>query len=159
MNKNENAGPTGAPSNSGEIEDRDHRGRFKKGSGKRGGRRRGSRNATTRAMEALLDGEGEVLTRRAIELAKSGDMAALRLCLDRILPPRRDRPIAFPLPPVATAADATATISALLAAVAAGDVTPIEAAEITKIVESFIHAIETTELLLRIERLESQSHE
>ena len=34
-----------------------------------------------RAMEALLDGEAEELTRKAVELAKGGDMAALRLCL------------------------------------------------------------------------------
>ena len=35
---------------------------------------------------------GESLTQKAIDLALGGDMAALRLCLDRILPPRKDRP-------------------------------------------------------------------
>jgi hypothetical protein len=43
------------------------------------------------AMEELLDGEGETLTRKAIELAKGGDIQALRLCMERLLPPRRDR--------------------------------------------------------------------
>ena len=44
-------------------------------------------------MEALLDNESDGLTRKAIELAKNGDLQALRLCLERILPPRKDRPV------------------------------------------------------------------
>jgi hypothetical protein len=58
--------------------------RWKKGqSGNPNGRAAGSRNRATLAIEALLEGEGEALTRKALELAKAGDMAALRLCLDR----------------------------------------------------------------------------
>jgi hypothetical protein len=33
------------------------------------------------AVEVLLDGEAEAITRKAIELAKKGDLAAIRLCL------------------------------------------------------------------------------
>ena len=59
--------------------------RFEPGqSGNPSGRPRGSRNATTLALEALLDGQAEALTQKAIDLALTGDMAALRLCLDRI---------------------------------------------------------------------------
>ena len=43
-------------------------------------------------MEALLDGEAEAITRVAVDKAKEGDTTALRLCLERILPPRKDRP-------------------------------------------------------------------
>ena len=67
------------------------------------GRPRGARHRVTLAAEALLDGEAEALARKAVELALAGDTLALRLCLDRILPPRRDRPIAFRLPPVGSA--------------------------------------------------------
>ena len=50
--------------------------RWKKGqSGNPNGRAAGSRNRATLAIEALLEGEGEALTRKAIELAKAGDMA------------------------------------------------------------------------------------
>ena len=67
-------------------------GRFQKGqSGNPNGRPPGSRNKTTLAVDALLDGEAETLTRKAIELAKTGDVTALRLCLDRIAPVRKDR--------------------------------------------------------------------
>jgi hypothetical protein len=64
---------------------------FKKGqSGNPSGRPPGSRNKSTLAAEALLDGEAETLTRKAIEEAKAGNMIALRLCLERIVPPRKD---------------------------------------------------------------------
>ena len=98
-------------------------------SGNRAGKRKGTRNKVTLAVEALLDGEAETLTRKAIELAKSGDLAALRVCLDRIAPPRKDRPVFFELPPVASAADAAKAAAALLEAVADGDLTPAEASE------------------------------
>ena len=76
--------------------------RFKKGNP---GRRPGSRNKATVAVEALLDGEAEKLTRKAIEMALAGDTVAMRLCLDRLYPPRRTRPIELELPKVETAGD------------------------------------------------------
>jgi Family of unknown function (DUF5681) len=55
---------------------------FKPGkSGNPAGKPPGAKNRTTLAVEALLDGEAETLTRKAIELASGGDMQALRLCL------------------------------------------------------------------------------
>lgn len=129
--------------------------RFKPGkSGNPAGKPKGSRNAATLAMEALLDGESEALTRKAIELAKGGDMAALRLCLDRILPPRKDRPVTFALPAITGTNDAAAAMSSILAAVSSGDVTPGDAAEVSKLIDSYVRAVEATELHERIARLE-----
>ena len=62
-------------------------------------------------LEALLDGQANALTQKAIDLALGGDMAALRLCLDRILPPRKDRPVSFTLPEINSAQDAAALVS------------------------------------------------
>jgi hypothetical protein len=134
----------------------EQRGRpFQKGqSGNPDGRPKGSRNATTIALETLLDGQATALTQKAIELALRGDMAALRLCLDRILPPRKDRPVNFELPPIESAQNAAATISAVLAGVAAGDLTPSDAGEISKLIEVYVRAFETAELAERVERLE-----
>jgi hypothetical protein len=125
-------------------------------SGNPNGRPKGSRNASTLALEALLDGEAEALTRKAVELALAGDIAALRMCLDRILPPRKDRPVSFEMPTIDTAEDAKAASAALLAAVAAGSLTPSEAAEIGKLVDSYLKAIETTEVLARLDKLEKK---
>jgi Family of unknown function (DUF5681) len=85
-------------------------------SGNPAGKLKGTRNKTTLAVEALLDGEAETITRKAIELAKDGDLAALRLCLDRIAPPRKNRSVMLELPPVSRAADAANAAATLLEA-------------------------------------------
>jgi hypothetical protein len=131
---------------------------FEKGkSGNPSGRPKGSRNATTVALEALLDGQAQALTQKAIDLALTGDMAALRLCLDRILPPRKDRPVSFALPTINSAQDAAAIVSSVLAAVATGEITPTDAAEVGKLIDSYVKAYETAELAERLERLERMS--
>ena len=131
---------------------------FRRGrSGNPDGRPKGSRNVTTVALESLLDGQATVLTQKAIDLALTGDMAALRLCLDRILPPRKDRPLTFNFPAITNAAEAANTMSAILAAVASGEITPTEASEIGKLVDNYVRAVEATELAARIERLEKMT--
>jgi hypothetical protein len=128
---------------------------FEKGqSGNPAGRPKGSRNATTIALETLLDGQATALTQKAIDLALAGDMAALRLCLDRILPARKDRPVTFMLPPISTAQDAAKASSAVLAAVATGELTPADAGEISKLIDTWVKAFETDELAERLERLD-----
>ncbi|SFJ72425.1 hypothetical protein SAMN04487925_110227 [Bradyrhizobium sp. cf659] len=101
-----------------------------------------------------MDGQATALTQKAIDLALGGDMTALRLCLDRILPPRKDRPVTFTLPEIKSAQDAAAVVSAVLAAVASGELTPSDAAEIGKLIDSYVKAFETAELSERLERLE-----
>jgi len=127
-------------------------------SGNPSGRPRGSRNKVTLAIEALLDGEAEALTRKAIELAKAGDMQALRLCMDRLAPPRRDSPVAFNLPEMTTVSDAVLAMGAVLKAVAEGELTPTEAAELTRMVQAFAKIIETAEFEERVRKLEEATH-
>ena len=71
---------------------RDRRGRFARGrSGNLAGRPHGCRDHVNRAARLLLAGEGEALTRKAVEMALAGDPTALRLCLERIVVPYRER--------------------------------------------------------------------
>jgi hypothetical protein len=123
-------------------------------SGNPAGRPVGSRNKATLAIDALLDGEGEALTRKAIELAKAGDMQALKLCMDRIVPPRRDRPVTFTLPKIEGPADAASSMAAILQAAATAELTPMEAGEIAKLLDVYVRTVETNELAKRIEQLE-----
>src|SRR5215213_735678 len=117
------------------------------------GRPKGARNKATLAAEALLDGEADALTRKAVEMALAGDTTALRLCLDRLLPPRKDRPVSFSLPPLTCARDAAQASSALLQAVTEGELTPLEAAELSKLVVSYVEALKACELEERLEAL------
>jgi hypothetical protein len=105
------------------------------------GRPKGARNKATLAAEALLDGEVESITRKAIELAKAGDVTAIRLCLDRIVPVRKDRPVAFDLPILEHARDAVKALAAIARGVADGDLTPMEAAELSKVVDGYTRIV------------------
>ena len=124
-------------------------------SGNPAGKPKGARNKTTLAIEALLAGEAEELTRKAIEMAKEGDGPALRMCLDRLAPPRKDSPVCFDLAPIKSVADTVEASSALLSAVAGGDVTPDEAARIMSLLTSHKILVETGEFERRLEALEA----
>jgi len=94
-------------------------------------------NRATLAAEALLDCEAEALTRKAIELALAGDP------MERLMPPRKDRAITFPLPDVISAADAAQAIGAVIAALAEGRITPSEAVTVAGLLEGCRRAIES----------------
>ena len=128
---------------------------FQKGqSGNPDGRPPGARNKATMMAEALLQGEAEAITRSAIERAMAGDMAAVRMCLDRLAPPCRHRTIVFELPPLASAADAVSATAAITAAVAAGELTPSEAGELFKLVDGFARMLEARNFEQRLADLE-----
>jgi hypothetical protein len=134
---------------------RDADGRFRKGrSGNPNGRPMGTRNKATEAAELLLDGEAEALTRKAVELALEGEGSALRLCLERIIPPRRERPVKLGLPAVRGAADLAGTMAAITTAATQGTITPGQAAELARVVEIFVRAVETSDFERRLRELE-----
>jgi hypothetical protein len=101
-----------------------------------------------------LDGEAEVLTRKAVSLALDGDVTALRLCLERIAPPRREAPVQFDLPAMNSAADAAIAASAILRAVGEGQLAPTEGAHVMALIDSYRQTLETTDLENRIRALE-----
>lgn len=141
--------------NNGQSTGRDASGRFTPGNP---GRPPGARHKATRAALALLDGEAEALSRKAVELALGGDATALRLCLERIAPPRKDVPVTFALPTIGKAADAANTMGAVVTAVTAGDLTPSEGAAVAGLLETYRKTLETAELEERIAALEA-THE
>ena len=131
---------------------------FQKGqSGNPGGRRPGCRNRATLAAEALLEGEAEALTRRAIELAIAGDTTALRLCLERIVPQRRSRAVAFDLPRIDRVEDLAGAVGSVLQEVACGRLLLDEGATLVGMMESKRRAMETIELEKRLAALEAES--
>ncbi len=141
------------------IPPRQPRGRpFERGrSGNPLGRRNGSRNKKTLAAMALLEGEAEALTRKAVENAMRGDPTAMRLCLERVLPPCRERSVKFALPPIESAADIAAAMKAVTSALAGGDITPGEAGTIASVVSTFVRAIETSDFERRLQEVEERS--
>lgn len=128
---------------------------FAKGrSGNPGGRPRGRRNAATLMAELLLEGQSEALAQKAVERALDGSDLALKLCLDRILAPRRERSVNFALPPIDSPADLAAALGAIAAAVAEGALTPGEACNLSQVAATFIRAIETADFERRLQAVE-----
>jgi len=118
------------------------------------GRPKGSRHKYLLAVESLLDGEAEGLARTAIELALKGDTTALRICMERIVPPRKDSVVSFDLPPIKSACEAAVSAQAVLKAVSEGEKTPLEGATVMNLVESFRRVLELSEYEGRIKALE-----
>jgi hypothetical protein len=129
--------------------------RFKKGqSGNPNGKPRGCRNASTILFDDLLRDNAKELIEKAIAMAKGGDGPALRLCIDRLAPPRKDRPVWSELPKMNESRDAVKASAAIVEAVASGDLTPSEAAELSKVVDGYARSLQTVEFEQRLSILE-----
>jgi len=127
-------------------------------SGNPQGRPKGALNQTTRAALELLDGKAQALTRKAVELAQDGNVVALRLCLERLIPPRKDHPISLKLPQVAGVGDIPKALGAVLKAVAGGEITPGEGQSLAAMLEAYRRGLELTELEARLTALEERAN-
>lgn len=131
--------------------------RFRPGqSGNPKGRPKGALNKVTLAVQELLDGEAEAITRKAIKKAKEGDMAAIRLCIERISSPVRDRLVEIDMPPIESVDDATKAIGAIVGAVASGHLTRLQGNEIAKLVGGYVQLIKANEFEERLRKLEGE---
>jgi Family of unknown function (DUF5681) len=128
-------------------------------SGNPQGYRKGSRHRATLFAESLLAGESQELIRKVVELAKSGDVAALKICIDRILPPLKSRPVSFTLPALHTASDALRALAALVQGTSSGQLLPEELEPLVATISTFIRAIEVAEFGDRLAALEKANAE
>lgn len=122
-----------------------------------GGKPKGARHKVTLAVEKLLEGEAEALTRKAIEKALEGDMTAIRLCLDRVCPPRKDRPVALEIPNVETPQASVEAIGAVIEAVGEGEITPSEGQALAGMIETQRRTLETEDIERRLSELEKRN--
>jgi hypothetical protein len=139
------------PENTGAIQ---AGGRFKPGqSGNPAGKPKGARNKATLAAQALLEGEAQGIARKAVEMALAGDGAALRLCLERVVPSLKS--VAPPVCVDAGGANSlTGQARALLAAALTGEVAPDVAASLIGALGTTARVEEVESLRERLEALE-----
>jgi len=131
--------------------------RFQKGeSGNPAGRPRGVLNHATVLAQELLAARVESIAGKLIELAEGGDMRAIRVCMDRLVPAIKDQPIAVELPPIEKPADSVAAAAAIAAAVAAGELTAAEAARLAKVVDVYVRALDSKGFDERLGKLEKE---
>ena len=136
--------------------------KFQKGqSGNPNGRAKGSRNRATMLVEQIfdeklfgVDRKADAIISKVIERAVNGDTACIRLCFDRFAPSRKDRPVYFALPKMQEVKDAVHASAVIVDAVAAGELTPSEATDLGKLVESYARALQGAEFEERLSKLE-----
>lgn len=121
------------------------------------GKPKGARHRVTRAVEALMEGEAEEITRKAIEAAKAGDLIAIRLILDRVAPAPKERTVEFQMPSVESVADVPAAVLSIMQAVAGGTLAPGEGAQVMQMLEAYRKQVETAEFDERLRALEGAS--
>jgi len=121
------------------------------------GRPKGSRNQASLAAEKLLNGQAEALSQKAVEIALAGDTVALRLCLERILPPRRDRVVEVGLPRITSAAEALDAMTNLVECVANGQLSASEADGLASLIERRAKLAELSDIEQRLSALEKST--
>lgn len=130
---------------------------FRKGqSGNPDGRPLGSRHKTTVALDRLLDGEAENLVNTAIELAKGGDGSLMRALLDRLVPPRKSRPVSISIPSIKAPADLLNAMSEVVQSAASGAIDVDEAVALAGLLDLKRKAIETVDIERRLTALEAK---
>src|ERR1700757_2852926 len=91
------------------------------------GRPTGSLNKTTIAVQAVMEERAKELATELLERAKRGDLAAMRLCMEQVIPTGRNRRVQIELPVVKTPEDAELALTVGTDELAAGDPTISEA--------------------------------
>jgi hypothetical protein len=121
------------------------------------GRPAGSRNKATIALQELMEESGVAIVSKAKLLALQGDRTALRICVDRLLPPMKQRRVRFQLGDISTLDGIATTFAAVLRAMADGKLTPAEAADILAALERQRKILDGIELEARVKALEERN--
>lgn len=125
-------------------------------SGNPRGRLPGTKTRKQAVVESLFEGEVAEVARKALEMARGGNVDCIRLILDRIAPVRRGRPVRFKFPSLNDGADVVACFNGILRSCADGVLSIEEAQSLASVVEAGTRAILVRELEDRVERLEAR---
>lgn len=123
-------------------------------SGNPNGRPTGSRNKRTQ-LAKLLEPHAESLVAKAVELARDGDVNALRLCLERLIPKAAREPVTLDFD--ASAADRLDYLAefgkSILEAVANGEITPADGHNLSSLADTHRRLVEHGEMRQMLEEI------
>jgi hypothetical protein len=105
-------------------------------------------------VEQLAEGQAEQLIQKVLELAQAGDVACLRMILDRLWPLRKGQPVNVVMPPINTPQDVVSAIASIWTGIRDGRLTPDEASALSIVVDRSVQAIELHDMTRRIAALE-----
>ncbi|HZZ24288.1 MAG TPA: hypothetical protein VFE60_17640 [Roseiarcus sp.] len=100
--------------------------------------------------EKIFSNDLKAVAETTVREAKNGQSWACKLVIERILPPARDRPTPFKLPPIASPADLPPVAVSLIEAVASGELTPGEGDALLGMLDKLRAAFESADLAQEI---------
>jgi hypothetical protein len=121
------------------------------------GRPQGSRNKATLVLQEMLESHGGSITKKCALLAMQGDPTAMRLCMERLIPPKKDHAVTFKLQPTTSAAEVAAAMDAIIRDIAGGQLTPAEGQLIMASLEGRLRIIQSVDHEARMDVLEATS--
>jgi Family of unknown function (DUF5681) len=117
--------------------------RFQPGeSGNPGGRPSGSLNKKTIAAQAVMEERAEEMASNLLDRAKNGEPAAMRLCMEQLVPTGRNRRVAIELPVVKTPEDAELALTVVTDELAAGNLSISEASALVSLIDRMLRVAE-----------------
>lgn len=135
---------------------RKQRGRpFQKGkSGNPSGRPKGSKNHSSIIGQKLIDENCKDIIESVIESAVNGDMTAARILVDRLIPPRRDKPINIELPEIKNSNDVVTALGIVIKKIGEGDLTLTEGQSLAAILTTKLETITIADFEKRLKEIE-----
>lgn len=122
-------------------------------SGNPTGKPKGAKDKRT-ALRQMLVPHQEKLVETLIHFAETGDMTAMRICMDRLMPPLREDLIHVTIPKITSAEDCTNAQAAVLNAVAAGGMLPSEGTVLSNLIDAQRRSYETTHLAAQVANIQ-----
>lgn len=125
-------------------------------SGNPRGKPKGCKHKATQLTEQLIGDQASALVQKLVERALAGDATCLRMCIERLLPPLKERPVSIDLPPILDASGVALAQESILQAVASGTLMPREGLSVAGLIEVVRRGLETQDLAERIDALEQK---
>jgi hypothetical protein len=118
------------------------------------GRPRGSLNKSSSPGQDVLNEYAAKLMLKCISMAGQGDIGAMRLCLERILPVRRDALVRVSLPRIGTAQDVNKAAEKVMQGMGRGKITATDGEKMMNVLQMRSHIIDSVKVESRIAELE-----
>jgi hypothetical protein len=105
----------------------------------------------------MFGDDAEVIVRKCLDMARGGNEVALRLVIERLLPPRKSIPFTLRLPKkLSTASDIASALDGVITQMSEGKIAPDEALHAAGLLGAKRQAIETIELESRLSKIEER---
>jgi hypothetical protein len=118
------------------------------------GRPKGSRNKAKSEVQEVLDQYTSKMLMTCIGHAAKGNPTALRLCIERMIPTRREAPVRMRVPPIRTAEDVDKAAEQVTQDIGRGKTTAADGEKMMHILESRCRIIDSVNNAGRMDKLE-----